>query len=302
MDRNASWLPVQPNYFIYKFTDQIYKVCYFPSGAPSGIRSTDTPHKHYDKKLDASISRSRRIILELGLCNDWDYFGTFTLDGSKFDRSDLNAFRKSFSQFIRDYRKKAKAEGLNSDIRFLLIPELHADGQSWHMHGLFSGIEPFLVSFSEWAKLHPDIPRYLIDNGYFNWPDYQAKFGFCSFGSIQNKVACGFYICKYLYKGLSSGSIAVGNRTIFHSIGLNRSVLHGDIYGHCDYLDQFLVNKYEFCHTGFTHVDHQLGWEFALEYMDIQPFDTFPATESDVDDYYNFTQLAIKEYDSYETS
>lgn len=299
MDRNASWLPVQPNYFIYKFTDQIYKVCYFPSGAPSGIRSYDTAHKHYEKKLDPSISRSRRIILELGLCNDWDYFGTFTLDGSKYDRTDLDGFRVSFSQFIRDYRKKAKKQGIDTDIRFLLIPELHGDGKSWHMHGMFSGLDPFLVSFADWAKQGCDVPLDLIQNGYFNWPDYEKKFGYCSFGRINNKVACSFYICKYLYKGLAAGSVAVGNRCIFHSVGLNRAALHGDIYGHCDYLDQFLVNKYEFCQTGFTHLDHDLGWDFALEYMEIQPFDTASVAETEVDTYYNCTQLAFKEWDSH---
>lgn len=77
MQRNDSWLPVQPNYLIRKYTDQIYKVSFFPNGAPSGIRDYSAPHEHYDQKLDQSISRSRRIILELGLCNDWEYFCTF---------------------------------------------------------------------------------------------------------------------------------------------------------------------------------------------------------------------------------
>lgn len=294
MARDDSWKPVQPNYTIRKYTDSIYKVSYFPLGCPSGIRDYSAPHEHYDKKLDNSISRTRRILLELGLCNDWEYFCTFTIDSRNFDRTNLSVFRSVLSQYIRDYRKKKKGLGLDDRIDFLLVPELHSDGKSWHMHGLFSGIGDFLIPFSEYAKNHPNIPQYLIDNGYLNWVDYQKKFGFCSFGKIKNKTACAFYICKYLYKNLSSNGIAVGNRVIFHSIGLSKSSLHGDIYGHCDYLDQFLVNQYDFCSTGFTHLDHGLTWDFAMEYMEVKPF-VIEDSESSVDDYYVFTQLAIND-------
>lgn len=293
MAYDDSWRPVQPNYTILKYTDQIYKVCYFPNGCPNVIRSGSVPHQSYDHKLDASISRSRRIILELGLCNDWEFFGTFTLDSSKFDRCDLDHFRRSFSQFIRDYRKKAQKNGIITDIRFLLVPELHSDGKSWHMHGLFSGLGPFLRSFLDYSADH-FVPDSLKFNDYYIWEDYHNKFGFCSFAPVRNKVACGFYITKYLYKSFCTGGIDVGRRVIFHSIGLNRSSKHGEIYGVSDYLNQFLQNDYEFVKTGFTHVDHGLDWYFALDLMELEEFNTFSDFESEVDDFVESSQLFLQ--------
>lgn len=293
MSYDDSWKPAQPNYTILKYTDQIYKVCYFPNGAPYVVRSGSVPHESYDHKLDSSISRSRRIILELGLCNDWEFFATFTLDSGKFDRCDLDNFRRSFSQFLRDYRKKVQKNGFNTDIRFLLIPELHSDGESWHMHGLFSGVAPFLKSFLEFSADHK-VPDYLKFNDYYIWEDYHNKFGFCSFAPVRNKVACGFYITKYLYKSLSAGAVDVGRRVIFHSVGLNKSSKHGEIYGHSSYLDQFLENDYEFCKTGFTHVDHGLSWDFALEFMDLQPMSSSDSDEIEVDHYVESVQLYLE--------
>lgn len=184
--------------------------------------------------------------------------------------------------------------GINCNIRFLLIPELHADGKSWHMHGLFSGIAPFLKSFLDYSFDH-HVPDHLKYNDFYIWEDYHNKFGFCSFAPVRNKVACGFYITKYLYKSLSAGAVDVGKRVIFHSVGLNKSQKHGEIYGHYSYLDQFLQNDYEFVKTGFTHIDDGLSWDFCFQYMELQGFFNDPYFEKEVDNYFEVTQLTIEE-------
>ena len=51
-----------------------------------------------NKKLDNSLSRSRQKIQEYILCNDFDFFCTFTLDQTKYDRYNLDKFIKDFSQ------------------------------------------------------------------------------------------------------------------------------------------------------------------------------------------------------------
>lgn len=83
--------PVGPSYTVYRYTDQIYKIVHFHSTKPrvgpvtkrGEARKTDGP-----PDLHSSLSRARRTILELALCNHWDYFCTFTLD-PKYDRYDL---------------------------------------------------------------------------------------------------------------------------------------------------------------------------------------------------------------------
>lgn len=257
---------VRPSYNIYRYTDQIYKVVHFKSTMPGYRGSGDV--QHHDEKMDSSISRAKRVILELALCNDWKYFCTFTIAGAKYNRQDLKSWNKKFKQWLRDQRKK-----FGRPFRFVLVPEQHADG-SWHMHGLFDD-SPTLISFRELYDRGENIPLKLVKGGYFNWPDYQKKFGFCSFGEIRNRVAVAFYITKYISKSLSETCMPVGMDLYSSSDGLNRASLHGDVYGECTYLDSFLENHYEFCDTGFTHVRHNLDWSFALEYMDYEIMDVF---------------------------
>lgn len=278
--------PVRPDYNIYRFTDQIYKIVYFKSThfpvAPP-VRNSD--HLH-ETKLSQSLSRARRSVLEIALCNDWKYFCTFTLDPLKYDRNNLSKFKKDLSQFVRDQRKK-----WNVDIQYIFVPEMHDDG-CWHCHGLVNDLSVCIKAFS----FADGVPVHLVQQGYYNWPDYQKKFGFVSLGFIKNKIATAFYVSKYIYKAFDRSGDLLDKHLYLCSTGLNRAVLHGDIYGYCQSLDQYLVNDYDFCRTGMTHVKDGLGWDFALQYMDydlIEPFTFGEDPEQEVDNYYNFTQAAI---------
>lgn len=254
---------VGPSYNIYRYTDHIYKVIHFPR--PRLMLKAEKAQKQSSgKKLDASFSRAKRIILELALCNPWKWFCTFTLDPNKFDRYHLDVWYKSFTQWIRDQRKKFGVQ-----IDYILIPELHKDG-AWHMHGMFSDV-PGLTSFSDLRTQGWKIPDYLVTNNFYCWPAYHQKYGYCSFGSIKSAVGAGFYVTKYMEKSFSDTELPVGAHLYYASHGLNRAVKHGEIYGECEYLNQFTVNKYEFCETGMTHLTDNLDWDFALEYMAVLP-------------------------------
>ena len=140
---------VGPDYVIYQFHSLLYKVvwhkstllrsCYSPRQEPGGAKKTEYKHDH---KLSQSISRARRVCLELALCNDWKWFATFTIAESNMDRNNLDGFYERFTEWLKYIRKK-----IDVKIPYLLVPEQHGDG-SWHMHGFFNGdIDQFLVSF-----------------------------------------------------------------------------------------------------------------------------------------------------------
>lgn len=282
---------VRPDYSIYRYTDQIYKIIRFRSTAPLGIKRDREKHQTYDHKLDASLSRSRRTILELALCNDWAYFCTFTIGGC---RDDLETWYTQFTQRLRDLRKKFGVK-----IDYLLVPELHADGVNWHMHGLFSDITPLLVSFETLHNNGFDVPYKLVEKGFYDWLDYSQKFGFCSFDRPRNKVAVSFYITKYITKTLGKDVKRLGARLFYSSHRLNKATKHGEVYGNCSYLDKFLVNFYDFCDTGMTKVKDGFDWTFGFEYMDfstddevLEKFDIEQVC-SEVDDYWEVTQEVI---------
>lgn len=287
---------VGPDYVIWEL-GRLYKVIRFNSTAPRlGLVSRDK-FQHYDNKLEASLSRARRTLLELALCNDWKYFCTFTISKENYDRTDLAAWYKDFSQWLRDQRKKYKKKGLDLTIDYVFVPELHDDKKSWHMHGLISDISPLLVLFRNLAAAGEKIPKKLLKGDYYNWVDYQKKFGFCSFGLIRNKVAVSYYITKYITKQLQDSCLEVGSKLYYPSQGLNRAVRHGEIYGRCDYLDKFLDKHYDFCSVGMTKVKDGLDWSFGLEHMDYDMLEAFCSSEPEefleVDNYWKAVQQVL---------
>ena len=293
------WTPGEDrSHSVYRYTDQIYKVVQWYTLRERFGPGPKEQQNHYDKKLESSISRTKRLILEKALCNPWEWFCTFTISESKYDRRDLITWRDSFTQWIRDQRKKG------FDIKYVLVPERHKDG-SWHAHGLFSGLpESELVSFEQMHKAGIKLPRKLWKSNYMNWPAYQEKFGFCSFGRIKNHVAAGFYITKYLTKDNDRMVQDVGLHSYYASRGLNKAEKHLDFFGRSPEIDALLVNKYDFCATGMTSVKDGYGWDFCSEYVNFDDLEALPifgssdvneksAPELEADAYFDFEQMVF---------
>lgn len=196
------------NYYnIKKYNDDYYKLtyCKVPIRKSGYELDSDKDYKR-DKnefKLDNNKSRARTRVFEIAMCNDWEYFITLTLSGKKYDRYNLPLFIKDFGQFIRDYRKKYKA-----NIQYLLIPEKHED-EAWHMHGLIKNIP--------YEHLH------INKNGYLDWKAYKNKFGWVSLGKVQDKVAISKYITKYISKDIDNTVNEKNKKLYYCTRGLRRS-------------------------------------------------------------------------------
>ena len=173
-----------------------------------------------DEKLYVSILRAKARIFELAYCNPWQYFFTGTLDKRKYDREDLPTFHKSFTQFIRDQRKK-----YDCDIQFLLIPELHSDGRAWHIHGFINGLpSSALHQFTLSDKCSTVLKAKIkVGESIFEWVDYRKKFGFCDLELIRNHEAVSKYVTKYINKNLFSSVKDLNAHLYYHSRGLKFS-------------------------------------------------------------------------------
>ena len=155
------------------------------------------------------------------MCNPWEYFVTLTLSPVNGDRQDLKAFQRKLSNWLKNtnYRQGCA-------IKYLLIPEPHADG-SWHMHGLFMGIpEDMLRPFSSTEHL----PYKLLEElqkGHvlYDWPGYRDRFGFVTCDPIRDCEACAKYITKYITKELGESAARLNQKLYLCSLGLNRSVV-----------------------------------------------------------------------------
>lgn len=297
---------VGPDYNLYRYRHDCYKVIRFKSTAPrSGhiVREKTDGPKHLDK-LPQALSRARKVCLELALCNDWKWFATFTIAKDNFDRKNLDGFYERFSEWLKYQRKKYDVK-----IPYLLVPEQHGDG-SWHMHGFFnSDIDQMLVSFREMddqgyrSAEGKMLPRELIQENYFNWPAYQKRFGFCSFGVIRNHDAAAFYATKYISKSFQGDARRVGLKLYYCSQDLNRASYSDSVYGPCPDLDKSLVNHYEYCSTGFVMFKREPGDDPLLDILEAQQAQLYPMQfekdidpelAQEVDDYYEVTQICMK--------
>ena len=134
------------------------------------------PQCDSDDALRCSLSRSKRMIREYALCNDFTYFFTCTVNSEKCDRFSLSETQKKIRYIISEFIKRK-----NKDFKYLFITEKHKNG-AFHFHGLCN-----------------DLDLYVNKNGYFSSSAFD-KLGFNSFSKIKDKEKVANYITKYITK------------------------------------------------------------------------------------------------------
>lgn len=175
-----------------------------------------------DEKLSNNISRARSKVKELVLCNPWDYWCTFTLDKTKYDRYNLKGYVKGLGEFLHSYNRRCDPA---DKVKYLLIPEMHKDG-AWHMHGFIKGIK------------EQDV--YRNSNGYLSWRQYNDKFGFISMKRIEGEDAIeklSSYMLKYMTKEISNTVKELGAHSYYSSQGLQtaQTLYKGHAHLHCEW-------------------------------------------------------------------
>ena len=221
----------------------------------SGVEDDDEDFRYggvNENKLDDNIARAKSLIFELAYCNPWQYFFTGTLDPVKYNRQDLEKFHKDLTVWIRNQNRK---DGF--DIKFLLIPELHADGHSWHMHGFIMGLpESALHRFVIGDRMGKAIADKVIrGDPVYSWTAYQRKFGFCDLEPIKNHEAVSKYVSKYINKNLGKCVSQLGAHMYYHSRGLQTAEVVESGY----FFGKFPVTySGDFCSVGWLDYSDEL--------------------------------------------
>lgn len=230
-------------YSVSQYSDNVFRTVRYTRppvrGFSSGVKLADRTN---DEKLEQSRIRARRTIIELALCNKWDYFVTFTISPEYFNRYELFPIVNTLTQWFRDQRKQVGYE----KISYMLVPEKHADG-AWHFHGFMSGIpsdalSPFV------RGIHP---LHLVESDYLNWRDLSAKFGWCSLGPVRDPVSCAFYCSEYFSKDAFRNVTEIGSHMYYCSRGLSRAQTVGWCYDSKPLFDNCIEHHTPFCSCGW---------------------------------------------------
>lgn len=153
----------------------------------------------------SSVSRLKSRVQDLLLCNKWNAFVTFTLDGSKRDRFSTDSF-EALTRHLKYIRQTRCPE-----LRYMLLLERHTAG-GYHGHALMYLPDWFIGDeFS------------LNDNGYLQWNDISYRFGFMSIKPYDASLRACNYVTKYVTKDL------IGGRVLRTSKGLNVPLIIRDL-------------------------------------------------------------------------
>lgn len=123
-----------------------------------------------------SLSRTRRNVREIALCNDFEFFSTITVNSVNCDRFSLTACQTLLKSKIKRIKRTKK------DFKYIFITEKHKNG-AFHFHGLMTDTGDL----------------YINDNGYLSSYTFD-EVGYNSHSIIKDYNKCCNYITKYITK------------------------------------------------------------------------------------------------------
>lgn len=142
-----------------------------------------------------SLSRTKRNIRELALCNNFTHFATLTIN-SHNNRYSLNKVQTKLKYLIQEHIRRK-----NKEFAYIFITEKHKDG-AFHFHGLVKNLD-----------------FYTNSNGYLSNKVFD-RLGYNSFSPIKNFEKCCNYISKYITKDCVKNS---HNQIYISSRGLKKA-------------------------------------------------------------------------------
>lgn len=134
----------------------------------------------------SSLSRTKTLVRDLVLCNDFELFCTFTFDPKKVDSFRLPACWRVMSTWLHHQRDNSREKG--KEFKYLIIPEQHKSGR-WHFHALISGYT---------STLKPSKCVTMSLRPIFNITSFRS--GFTTAVPIDSKEEVSSYVTKYITK------------------------------------------------------------------------------------------------------
>lgn len=171
-------------------SNDIYDDCFFDDSSSNDFEcdlrnDEELADFKAHKSLLSSRSRTMQAIYSIARANMWDYFLTLTFDPAKIDSTNYDVVVKAVSVWLSNLRRIAP------DFKYILVPELHADGKKWHIHGLLADIGDLKKRLVDSGKVKNDCKIYNMDI----W-----KYGFSTVSEIKDSGKASSYISKYITK------------------------------------------------------------------------------------------------------
>jgi len=160
------------------------------------------------KNARDSYRRTVNKIHDLARCENWTMFYTLTFSPCYVDRENFSECMKKARKYFDNLRQR-KAH----DIKYLLVPELHDDKKSWHVHGLVCN-DDGVVYVDSGKKDKRGKVVYNVGSYKWGWST-AVKIGNTA---DDNTKLVSSYVLKYITKDFCERSL--GQRRYFRSNNL----------------------------------------------------------------------------------
>lgn len=135
---------------------------------------------------NVSIAKTKNTIYNIARSNKWDWFITLTFDRTKTDSSDYDTIVRKLSVYLNHLQQRKCP-----NLKYLIVPELHADKKHYHFHGLLADCPELEFVFSgHWDKNS--------GRAIFNIPSWGH--GFTTATAVGDSAKASRYITKYITK------------------------------------------------------------------------------------------------------
>ena len=208
----------------------IYRLYSFDlvTNRPSSPRS-ENHNQTTEGKRQINLHNKKISLIGYGLCNQWQYFFTGTVDPKKYTASDFDTVSKLISSAFRDMRRR------DSSVKYCFIMEKHKNG-NFHAHGFCNLPDQFVLPYSQYKQddgyiVKPSKSKFLQ----FSIKQSIYKLGLNVISPIQDPKSVADYCAKYIIKDIASGDSF--SKSIFKSHGLKSfEIKYGNYSGanwHC---------------------------------------------------------------------
>lgn len=183
-------LSVRVVYNITKEYPEMYKVVVFKqprfyTRKETVKRNRELVPENYSPTI-SSLKRTKSLVRDIVLCNNFEYFVTFTFNPKKCDSFNFSECYHKLSTWIHNQKENSRLNG--RELKYIFIPERHKSGR-WHFHGLISGYI---------GSLRPSGLFSGSDRPIYNLTSFRS--GFTTAVMVDSKEGVSNYVTKYITK------------------------------------------------------------------------------------------------------
>ena len=199
------------NVKIYCSSDRlIYRIYPFNLGENrSSVSRSKKENETSEKKKKINAYNKILKLLGYGLCNEWKYFFTGTIDPKKYESDNFDIVSKLISAEFRKMKK------IDSSVKYCFILEKHKNG-NYHAHGFCNVPDKFVNIFPKYVDKCGKV-AVPSKSKFIQWGIYQKYYslGINTISPKKSKKSVSDYCAKYIIKNIECGDYAA--KSVFKS-------------------------------------------------------------------------------------